>query len=266
MDQDTGGQPDEERRSGAQPRGAGAGRGDPPRPGGARPKDPGEGVRIIGADEAAEAIERGDVVKRRGDDMPRFGDRPPPPPEGGPRPTLRFPLSGTADPTAVERPPIVPPPPPVPPSGPVGATSARRPAPEPVPEPAPEEPVLDPTGDLAAGWEDDLVPGQPLPDDDDVDNPFVARPTTGSTPLPPWTDPPTGEVPRVLADQPLDEDDDDLAAWSSFAASGGPRWRDQPEDWDEGDFDPTRLADDDELRLGALDPDRPSTADLYDFD
>ena len=51
----------------------------------------GEGVRIIGADEAAEAIERGDIASRRTDDELRFGDRPPAPP-AGPRPALRFPL------------------------------------------------------------------------------------------------------------------------------------------------------------------------------
>ena len=56
-----------------------------------RPKDPTEGVRIIGDDEAAEAIERGDVAPRRSDDEPRYGDRPPSPP-AGPRPALRFPL------------------------------------------------------------------------------------------------------------------------------------------------------------------------------
>jgi hypothetical protein len=61
-----------------------------------------EGVRIIGADEAAEAVERGDVVQRRPQDAPKFGDRPSQP--EGPRPTLRFPLSDAADPSDIERP------------------------------------------------------------------------------------------------------------------------------------------------------------------
>ena len=78
--------------------------------------DPTEGVRIIGAEEAAEAIERGDVMSRRGGNQPRYGDRPPPPPMG-PRPTLRFPLDVGADPTRIERPPVKPPPEPV--TGPV---------------------------------------------------------------------------------------------------------------------------------------------------
>ncbi|CAN5763404.1 hypothetical protein BH24ACT4_BH24ACT4_11620 [soil metagenome] len=68
----------------------------------ARPWDPAEGVRIIGADEAAEAIERGDVAERRGDRLPRYGDRPAKPPVG-PKPALRFPLEGSADPAGAAR-------------------------------------------------------------------------------------------------------------------------------------------------------------------
>lgn len=86
------------------------------RPDDERPADPAEGVRIIGADEAAEAMEREDVAARRADDELRYGDRPPAPPEG-PRPALRFPLDADADPTRIERPPVEPPPDPV--TGPV---------------------------------------------------------------------------------------------------------------------------------------------------
>jgi len=69
--------------------------------------------------------------------------------------------------------------------------------------------------------------------------------------LPHWTEPPSGEVPRILADgAPLaPAADDELSAWS--ALSTGPRWRDQPADWDEADFSDTVL-DDREARLGAL--------------
>ncbi|MCB0960774.1 MAG: hypothetical protein KDB04_14800, partial [Acidimicrobiales bacterium] len=81
-----------------------------------QPGDPSEGVRIIGADEAAEAIERGEVAPRRTDDELRFGDRPPAPP-AGPRPALRFPLDASADPSRIERPPVDPAPDPV--TGPV---------------------------------------------------------------------------------------------------------------------------------------------------
>jgi phosphatidate cytidylyltransferase len=73
-----------------------------------RTDPPSEGVRIIGAEEAAEALERGDVAQRRGDDQPRYGDRPTPPAADGPRPVLRFPLGSSSDPRDIERPPVAP--------------------------------------------------------------------------------------------------------------------------------------------------------------
>jgi phosphatidate cytidylyltransferase len=73
-----------------------------------RKDPPSEGVRIIGAEEAAEALERGDVVPRRGDDQLRYGDRPPPPASDGPRPVLRFPLGSSSDPRDIERSPVAP--------------------------------------------------------------------------------------------------------------------------------------------------------------
>ena len=71
-------------------------------------RDPTEGVRLIGADEAAEAFERGDVSRRLPEEEPRFGDRPPTPAPDGPRPALRFPLGGSDDPATFERPAPVP--------------------------------------------------------------------------------------------------------------------------------------------------------------
>ena len=71
-----------------------------------------EGVRIIGAEEAEKAIEREDVARRLPQDAPRYGDRPDAPPVEGPRPAIRFPLSGASDPSDIDRPPIVPPDPP----------------------------------------------------------------------------------------------------------------------------------------------------------
>ncbi len=68
-----------------------------------RKAPPTEGVRIIGAEEAAEALERGDVAQRRGDDQPRYGDRPDVPTVDGPRPVLRFPLGSSSDPRDIER-------------------------------------------------------------------------------------------------------------------------------------------------------------------
>ncbi len=55
-----------------------------------------EGVRIIGAEEAAEAMERQDVAQRRQPGEPRPGDRPGSPPEDAPEPVLRFPLSSSS--------------------------------------------------------------------------------------------------------------------------------------------------------------------------
>ena len=66
-----------------------------------------EGVRIIGAEEAAEAMERGEVAPRLSDDKPRYGDRPSPPPDGA-RPALRFPLHADSDPSDVTRAPVLP--------------------------------------------------------------------------------------------------------------------------------------------------------------
>ena len=73
-----------------------------------RQRDPTEGVRLLGADEAAEALERDDIRHRFAEDQPRFGDRPAAPPSEGPRPALRFPLGSYDDPNSIERPPVVP--------------------------------------------------------------------------------------------------------------------------------------------------------------
>jgi phosphatidate cytidylyltransferase len=86
--------------------------------------------------------------------------------------------------------------------------------------------------------------------------------------LPHWTEPPSGEVPRILADgppPPAAGTDDELSAWS--ALSTGPRWRDQPADWDEADFHDTVL-DDREARVGALrdQPEPDEEGDLFSFD
>jgi len=168
---------------------------------------PSEGVRIIGPDEAAEAMERPDVAARRRDDEPRFGDRPAEPP-AGPRPALRFPLDAAADPSRIERPPV---------------------------DPAPD-------------------------------------PVTGPVELPHWTEPPTGEVPSVLIGDGgplLEDDDEDLDAWSSFATSA-PRWRDADDEWDDDDFMTDLAQHSGEFRVGALadgeDDERPEPDDYHDFD
>jgi phosphatidate cytidylyltransferase len=158
-------------------------------------KDATEGVRIIGAEEAAEALERGDIAPRRDPGEPRFGDRPASPPEGV-RPAVRFPLTD-----------------------------------------ADEEPP---------------------------------RPRPSSPSLPHWTEPPTGEVPRIRpvdaaagGDDDLPAEGDDVEAWSSFATSG-PRWRDSNSDWAEPDFDPAAMRHDESTRIGALDDTaRPAADDFF---
>jgi phosphatidate cytidylyltransferase len=156
----------------------------------ARQRTSGEGVRIIGAEEAAAALEAGQVAARRPDDAPRFGDVPERP--RGPSPDYRFPLPEAVDPGAVPRPPMA--------------------------------------GDM-----------------------------------PHWTEPPTGEVPKVLADYDADEDDDDLGAWSGLG-NRSPRWRDRGSDWEEADFEELAALGDDDTRIGALDVNRTEHSDLFSFD
>jgi len=186
------------------------------------PANPEEGVRIIKADEVAEAVERGDAVRRKRDE-PKFGDRPEPPSVDG-EPVLRFPLGGSADPAGIERPRV-----------------------------APIEPRT--VEDLAAN------PPPPTP-------PVLSvEPVTGETELPHWTEPATGEVPRVIIGEG-DDDADEVARWSSFASSG-PRWRDEHDDWD---HDVTAgLTDAEQVEsveaLGALDrTERPTAEEFLTFD
>jgi phosphatidate cytidylyltransferase len=149
-----------------------------------------EGVRIIGAEEAAEALGRDDVAHRRGEGEPRFGDRPASPSAEGPRPSIRFPLPADESP---------------------GTAATPRPAAD----------------------------------------------------LPHWTEPATGEVPRIFAAEDLD--DDDASPWSSFT-SGQPRWRGEGPDTDDGFDDFSRLADE-ETRIGAMaSDDRPDPEDFFAFD
>ena len=150
----------------------------PPRPGG-------EGVRIIGAQEAAQReaeLQSG----RLPEDALRYGDVPPSP--TGPRPSVRFPLPDDTEPPA--------PPAAAPPAG-VG------------------------------------VPGQ-----------------ASEHELPHWSEPPTGEVPRILVGDDETEGDDDLEAWAALRRQ--PRWR-EGDDWQEADFEEDELMAAEADRVGALD-------------
>jgi phosphatidate cytidylyltransferase len=69
--------------------------------------------------------------------------------------------------------------------------------------------------------------------------------TERGVPLLPWTDPPTGQVPAVVARSP--EPEDPLAA----RLGGGPSWREHPHEWDDRPLASELLADA-ELRVGSL--------------
>ena len=171
-----------------------------------------EGVRIIGAEEAARALEQGQAAGRRPSDAPRFGDVPRRP--AGPRPAQRFPLPESVDPAHMERPALA---------------DQRGQSPPPRPEPEPG---------VRAG----------------------PSPPTGVE-LPHWTEPPTGEVPKILeSEEPVE----DQGAWSRYAGRG-PRWRDSQSDWAESDFEGLSL-EDTEARIGALDTSRTEHSDLFSFD
>jgi phosphatidate cytidylyltransferase len=83
--------------------------------------------------------------------------------------------------------------------------------------------------------------------------------------LPHWTDPPTGEVPRLRPEAPATSEspDDDLAAWQALG-SRGMRWRDGASDWD--DLEDVGTLGDDHARLGALDTSRTDHSDVFSFD
>jgi len=90
-------------------------------------------------------------------------------------------------------------------------------------------------------------------------------PPTGETQLPHWTEPATGEVPRVVIGD-ADADADDEGKWAAFAGSS-PRWRDQNTDWDREADSGFEFVHDDESRLGALDEtERPMDEDYLTFE
>ena len=231
------------------------------------PRKSSESVRIIGADEAAAAIEAGQAAGRRPDDAPRFGDVPPAP--EGPRPPLRFPMPGS-DPSSIAKPPIV-----------------GTPTPEELEDEAYLEGLSTAPPDESEAWaaEPEAWPAdseeeEAWPADDDwgvePEPPVESRPTADSptlvTPargveLPHWTEPGTGEVPAILGESepdPTDLDSEEELAWSAFSAA--PRWRDQPSDWEEPDFEAGTALSDDDTRIGALDTGQTDYSDLYSFD
>jgi phosphatidate cytidylyltransferase len=107
----------------------------------------------------------------------------------------------------------------------------------------------------------------PLPEDAEPKTAVVGATNTNTNTgaaapdLPHWTEPPTGEVPRILAGDG-DDDEDDLEAWSGLS-NRSPRWR-EGSDWEEADFEEDDLLPTDGERMGALDEDRPER-DMFSF-
>ncbi len=126
-----------------------------------------------------------------------------------------------------------------------------------------------------AGEEDDRAPGAPSvrltgePGDGDADrvNPVgpgqtaVPSGTAAPTELPHWTEPPTGQVPAVLARDGGEE--------GPGPAIGAPTWREEDADWNAHDeeFEPAMFGDD-RVALGSLDESDGADADRrpWEFD
>lgn len=236
-----------------------------------------EGVRILGAQEAAEAAGRPDVVRRRRRGEKRFGDRP-----DAPEPTSDLPkitISTTeGEPADRYGEPVA-----APAQDPerAGFGHARLVDPEPEDPAEPADPGDEPVAAAPVGsghdggpewddpyepprWDDEPTAGGSEPAGDDWDDPWTDEPAEGPAAtssadpgtaplaaadddeafvLPHWTEPPTGQVPRIVAGEGAD-DPDALAAYDS-----GPRWRDEGERTSVTDFDDLV---DDGPRLGAL--------------
>jgi len=109
-----------------------------------------------------------------------------------------------------------------------------------------------------------LAPVEPRSPSPTGETPVLSVPTSGSVELPHWTEPATGEVPKVV----VGDDDDEAARWAAFADQG-PRWRDQSGDWEGEDADSVATIGDEAAgasSLGALDTsERPSTEEFLTF-
>ena len=90
-------------------------------------------------------------------------------------------------------------------------------------------------------------------------------PSTGEHQLPHWTEPPTGEVPKVvIGDAEVDPDDEER--WNSYASTG-PRWRGEHDTSEHGDLMADLAAPEEDEpvaeRLGALDTTERVADDAY---
>lgn len=243
-----------------------------------------EGVRLIEPEQAAEVAGKETTAKRRGSDLPKYGDRPEAPPADK-RAAIRLPLpSGAGDLASIERPKVAPV------DRPRAGGSAREPAtrvsigdqPATAATPLSEE-----TGTTASDSKErrrrkkerksrDVGEGQRSPaaaelerlDDsvsgggtgevgasgavatDTAGQPVLnVEPPTGEVSLPHWTEPATGEVPKVLIGEAAAEGGDQ-DAWDSFAGASSARYRDEHDNWDDSSI--ADLLGDDDERIGVL--------------
>ena len=74
---------------------------------------------------------------------------------------------------------------------------------------------------------------------------LTAPARSADTELPHWTDPPTGQVPAVLA-----RESDEVPEWQRDGDTG-PIWREHEHDWDDPGYEPSMLADE-ETNVGEL--------------
>ena len=153
--------------------------------------------------------------------------------------------SAPAEPAAAE--------PAVDPSDPDRAVADRR-------ERFPRFPGEGPTWSAADAGFDEAGAGHPGVEEGPVS--ADDAPTGEIPPLPHWTEPPTGAVPAIFADDSSDavSDDDDLDAWSVIGSSQ-PRFRAEGSDWAEADFVEEELVDE-AVKIGALAESAPVDEDL----
>ena len=252
-----------------------------------------EGVRIIGAQEAAEAAGRPDVVRRRRGGEKRFGDRPDEPAPATDLPKITISTTESDAGSHSDRfgsvPVVRPDTPPdeaprwadddelygptddagerinvghariIRPEGddaaddpyaPLGDDPFGSERPDPFAPSAADDPFAPTSGgdDPYAPLEDAYSPADTYAGYEDQPDPFAAEesPEYGeddSFVLPHWTEPPTGQVPKVVIGEDAPEPEP-LATYGNQ-----PRWRDEGERTVVTDFDDLV---DDEPRLGAL--------------
>ncbi len=212
-------------------------------------RPPAEGVRIIRAEEAQAALDAGQAAGRRPDDAPRFGDVPSAP--SGPRPVYRFPLPDATDPASAVRasPPVA------------GVRPASRAI---VTDSSPPQPEDQQALDIDAGRAQAADP-RSSPAGEPTEYGLTVHGGADAE-LPHWTDPPTGQIPRIRPEGSLEDEstDDELAAWQALG-SRGLHWRDKNvSDWD--DLEDMGALEDDATPLGALDTTRSEHSDMFSFD